>query len=169
MNGNLTAVISCIVAVVSLFGVILFTGLQLSRKVVDAFKMEILRLFHSEPTASIFQWYRKTSNIPLIFSEIKGFFPGYLRWKYCERYFACALAEVKNEFGEKVYLKGVNYDKCGSIQRKRIFKFIESHEREVRAAIRGENFHDVRYLVDTYEQELRDALVTRITKIRDTQ
>lgn len=169
MSENSTAIISCIVAVISLFSVILFTGLQLSRKIVDAFKIEILRLFHAEPTASIFQWYRKTSNIPLMFSEIRGFFPAYLRWKYCERYFACALAEVKKEFGEKVYLKGINYDRCGSIQRKQIFKFIESREKEFRAAIRVENFHDVRYLVDTYEQELRGALVTHITKIRDTR
>ena len=159
MNENLTAVISSIVAVISLFGVILFTGLQLSRKIVDAFKLEILRVFYSEPTASIFQWYRKTSNIPLIFTEIKGFFPIYLRWKYCERYFACALAEVKKEFGEKIYSKGIDYDESESAQRRQIFKFIESYEKEFRAAIRGEDFRNVRCLVDTHNQELRDALV----------
>ena len=161
MNENPTAVISSIVAVISLFSVILFTGLQLSRKIVDAFKLEILRLFYSEPTASIFQWCRKTSNsdIPPIFSEIKGFFPGYLRWKYCERYFACAQAEIKKEFGKKIYLKGINYDESMSVQRSRIFRFIESHKKECRKAIRGEDLSSVHCFVDQHYTELCNALV----------
>ena len=160
---NPTTVISCIVAVLSFFGVILFTGLQLSRKIVDAFKIEILRLFYSEPTASIFQWCRKTTNSDIlpIFSEIKGFFPGYLCWKYCERYFACALAEIKAELGEKPYLNQINYDQSMETKRGQIFKFIESHEKEFRAAMQGEDFHNVRCLVDTYYQELRDALINK--------
>ena len=163
MDQNTPAIISCIVALLSFLGVILFTGLQLSRKIVDAFKIEILRLFYSEPTASIFQWCRKTSDFDIlpIFSKIKGFFPAYLRWKYCERYFACALAEVKKEFGETEYLKRINYDKSVGFQRMQIFKFIENHEKKFRAAIRGEDFLDVRSLVDTHKSELRDALVNK--------
>lgn len=161
MKENPAAVISCIVAVLSFLGVYLFTGLQLSRKIVDAFKIEVLRLFYAEPTLSIFQWYRKTSNsnIPPIFSEIRGFFPAYLRWKYCERYFAAALAEIKNEFGEKMYLKGINYHESVSGQRKQIFKYIENHEKKFRSAIRGDEFLSVRLLIDMHEKELRDALM----------
>ena len=164
MGQNTPAIISCIVALLSFLGVILFTGLQLSRKIVDAFKIEILRLFYSEPTASIFQWCRKTTNSGIlpIFSEIKGFFPAYLRSKFCERYFASALAEVKKEFGETEYLKRINYDKPVGFQRMQIFQFIEKHEKKFRAAIRGEDFHSVRCLVDTHEQELRDALVNNM-------
>ena len=161
MDQNTPAIISCIVALLSFLGVILLTGLQLSRKIVDAFKIEILRLFYSEPTTSIFQWCRKTTNSSIlpIFSEIKGFFPAYLRSKFCERYFASALAEVKNEFGETEYLKRINYDKSASFQRMQIFKFIEKHGKKFRSAIRGEDFYNVRSLVDTHEYELRDALV----------
>ncbi|MDE0017823.1 MAG: hypothetical protein OXU51_16695 [Candidatus Poribacteria bacterium] len=161
MDQNTPAIISCIVAVLSFLGVILFTGLQLSRKIVDAFKIEILRLFYSEPTTSIFQWCRKTTNSGIlpIFSEIKGFFPAYLRSRFCERYFASALAEVKNDFGETEYLKRINYDESVSAQRRQIFKFIENHEKKFRAAIRGEDFHSVRCLIDTHKQELRDALI----------
>ena len=153
--------LNTIVSLLSFLGVILFTGLQLSRKIVDAFKIEILRLFYSEPTTSIFQWCRKTtdSGILPIFSEIKGFFPAYLRSKFCERYFASALAEVKNDFGEPEYLKRINYDESVSAQRRQIFKFIENHEKKFRAAIRGEDFLNVRCLVHTYERELRDALI----------
>ena len=161
MDQNTPAIISCIVALLSFLGVILFTGLQLSRKIVDAFKIEILRLFYSEPTASIFQWCRKTTNSGILpmFSEIKGFFPAYLRGKYCERYFACALAEVKNELGEKTYSKGINYDKSMEVQRKQIFKFMEKHEKQVRAAMRGGDFHDVRSFLDRYYQELCKSLI----------
>lgn len=161
MDENTPAIVSCIVSVLSFFGVILFTGLQLSRKIVDAFKIEILRLFYSEPTASIFQWCRKTTNSGIlpIFSEIKGFFPAYLRGKYCERYFACALAEVKNELDEETYLKGINYDKSMGIRRKQIFKFMEKHEKQIRAAIRGEDFQDVRRFLDQHYQELCKSLI----------
>ncbi len=166
MGENTIAIISCIIAALSLLGVILFTGLQLSRKIVDAFKIEILRLFYSEPTASMFQWCRKISdfNILPIFSEIKGFFPPHLRWKYCERYFACALAEVKNELDEKTYSKGINYDQSMSNQRKYIFKLMEDHEKEVRAAVRGEDFHDVHNFLDKYYQELCKALIDGVQR-----
>ncbi len=161
MKENLTAVISCIVAVISLFSVILFTGLQLSRKIVDAFKIEVLRLFYSEPTASIFQWCRKTSNsdIPPIFSEIKGFFPQYLRWKYCERYFASALAEVELNLGSERYTKSINYDKSLISHRSQIFRFIESHKKECRNAMRGKDFSSVHCFVDQHYTELCNALV----------
>ena len=161
MKGNLTAVISSIVAVMSFFTVILFTGLQLSRKIVDAFKIEILRLFYSEPAASIFQWCRKTSNsdIPPIFSEIKGFFPPYLRWKYCERYFASALAEVELDLGSEKYIKSINYDRSLISRRNRIFRFIENHEKECRKAMRGEDLSNVRCFVDQHYTELCNALV----------
>ena len=161
MDQNTPAIISCIVALLSFLGVILFTGLQLSRKIVDAFKIEILRLFYSEPTASIFQWCRKTTNSGILpmFSEIKGFFPAYLRVKYCERYFACALAEVKNELGEETYSKGINYDESMEVQRKQVFKFMEKHEKQIRAAMRGGDFHDVRSFLDRHYQELYKSLI----------
>ncbi len=166
MDQNTPAIISCIVGFLSFLGVILFTGLQLSRKIVDAFKIEILRLSYSEPTVSIFQWCRKTTNpgILPIFSEIKGFFPAYLRAKYCERYFACALAEVKKEFGESEYLKRINYDKSASFQRRQIFKFIENHQKEFKAAMRNEDFLNVPCLVDKYFRELCDALEDTATQ-----
>ena len=161
MDQNTPAIINFIVPLLSLLIVILVTGLQLSRKIADAFKIEILRLFYSEPTASIFQWCRKTTNFGILpmFSEIKGFFPAYLRGKYCERYFACALAEVKNELGEETYSKGINYDKSMSVQRKQIFKFMEKHEKQIRAAMRGEDFHDVRRFLDQHYQELYKSLI----------
>ena len=159
MKENLTEVISCIVAVMSFLAVVFFTGLQLSRKIVDAYKIEILRLFRSEPTASIFQWYRKTSNSSMpIFSEMKGFFPAILRIKYCERYFASAIVEIELELGEQIYLKGINYDESLSESRSKIFQFIENHQKEFKAAMRNEDFLNVPCLVDKYFRELCDAL-----------
>ena len=166
MDQNTLPIISLIISFLSFLGVILFTGLQLSRKIVDAFKIEILRLFYSEPTTSIFQWCRKTTNSGIlpIFSEIKGFFPAYLRSKFCERYFASALAEVKNDFSETEYLKRINYDKSASSQRRQIFKFIENHQKEFKAAMRNEDFLNVPCLVDKYSHELCDALEDTATQ-----
>lgn len=157
---NPAAIISCIAAVVSVGCLVLFTWLQSSRKIVDAFKVEILRLFYSEPTASIFQWCRKTSNpgIPPTFWEIKGFFPAPLRCKYCERYFAPALVEVNSELNKHEYSRALDYDKSMESSRSRIFKFIESHEKEFRSAVRGEDFLSVHCVIDKYFDELCEAL-----------
>lgn len=157
---NPAAIISCIAAVVSVVCLVLFTWLQSSRKIVDAFKIEILRLFYSEPTASIFQWYRKTASpdIPPIFGEIKGFFPAIFRSKYSERYFAPALFEIELELGKERYLKGINYDKSLGSCRDRLFQFIENHENEFRSAVRGEDFLSVRCMLDKYFDELCAAL-----------
>lgn len=150
------AIFSAIIAVIS----ILLTSIQLSRRIVDAFKVEILRLFYSEPTASIFQWCRKTSNPGILptFSEIKGFFPVPLRCKYCERYFAPALAEVKSELNRCEYSRAIDYDKSMESSRIRIFRFIESHEKEFRSAVRGEDFLSVHCVIDKYFDELCEAL-----------
>ena len=156
----IAAFISCTAAAISGACLLIITLYQLPRKIVDTFKVEIFRLFYSEPTASIFQWYRKTSNsgTSLRFSEIKGFFPAYLRNKYCESFFAVAIIEVQLCLGRDEYLKAINYDKSLYSDRIRIFKFIESHEKEFRAAMRGENFHNVRCLVATYYQEFCSIL-----------
>ena len=133
---NGTAVISCIAAVISVACLLIMTLYQLPQKIVDTFKVEIYRLFYSEPTASIFQWYRKTSNsgTSLIFSEIKGFFPAYLRNRYCEGFFAVAVIEVKLRLGQEEYLQTVNYDESRYPDRIRIFKFIESHKKKFRGS-----------------------------------
>ena len=156
----IAAFISSTAAVISVACLLIITLYQLPRKIVDTFKVEIYRLFYSEPTASIFQWYRKTSNsgTSLRFSEIKGFFPAYLRNRYCESFFAVAIIEVQLCLGQDEYLKAINYDESAHSDRIRIFKFIESHEKKFRAAMRGEDFHNVRCLVATYYRELCNAL-----------
>ncbi len=58
-----------------------------------------------------------------------------------------------------MYLKSINYDESLSASRSQIFQFIENHQKEFKAAMQGKDFYSVRDLVDTYYQELRDALV----------
>ena len=154
------AIISCVAAVISVTCLLIMTIYQLPRKIVDTFKVEIFRLFYSEPTVSIFQWYRKTSNsgTSLRFSDIKGFFPVYLRTQYCQSFFAVAIVEIESELGQEKYLKGINYDESLSTCRSKVFQFIDNHQKEFKAAIQGEDFYSVRRLVFTYYEELCHAL-----------
>lgn len=163
MNNELaviTSFISSTAAVISVTCLLIVTLYQLPRKIVDTFKVEIFRMFYSEPTASIFQWYRKTSNCgtSIRFSDIKGFFPAYLRTRYCESFFAVAIAEVKLNLEETEYLKLISYNKALNVDRNKVFQFLEYHKREFRLAMRGENFHSVRYSVSTHYEKLCNAL-----------
>ncbi len=170
MTETIAVIISCLAAVfsgiatgISVYFSVRSKKLQLSQEIIGAYKAEILRMLYAEPAVSIFQWYRKgteSGTLP-VFSEIKGFFPVLLCQQSSERYFASAIVEVTLQLGEERYCKVINYDKSMSEYRRRIFEFIDNHEKEFRSAIRNENLLNVSSLIDKYFSELCDALEDR--------